>query len=409
MFRLADEMERAGGGPVFRLHVGDPDFAPPEAVIEATAAALRGGKTHYAPTAGVHELRVALAEKARRKNGIAATPDHIVVAPGSTQGLFAAMETIFGVGEEFLLPEIYWPNYIQETLLLGGRPVFYPLGAGYQPDLAALRRLITPRTRGILINSPSNPTGAVFPEATLRGIWETARERDLWILSDEAYEDFVFRGAHVSTATFERDLPEAERRVFTLFTFSKSYAMTGLRLGYLIAPSLYTATLLRKCQEPLVASAAMPIQWGALPAAREPDLGVAAMRDAYRRRRDLALAILKPAGLADYEPDGAFYIMADVSSTGMSGDAFAEALLREERVAVAPGVGFAIQPDVGPDGIPGAMPHPSGAPAYPSNPKANQRVRIAFCVSDEELREGLTRMVRFADRVRANRGVKAGA
>jgi len=409
MFRLADEMERAGGGPVFRLHVGDPDFAPPEAVIEATAAALRGGKTHYAPTAGVHELRVALAEKARRKNGIAATPDHIVVAPGSTQGLFAAMETIFGVGEEFLLPEIYWPNYIQETLLLGGRPVFYPLGAGYQPDLAALRRLITPRTRGILINSPSNPTGAVFPEATLRGIWEAARERDLWILSDEAYEDFVFRGAHVSTATFERDLPEAERRVFTLFTFSKSYAMTGLRLGYLIAPSLYTATLLRKCQEPLVASAAMPIQWGALPAAREPDLGVAAMRDAYRRRRDLALAILKPAGLADYEPDGAFYIMADVSSTGLTGDAFAEALLREERVAVAPGVGFAIQPDVGPDGIPAAMPHPSGAPAYPSNPKANQRVRIAFCVSDEELREGLTRMVRFADRVRANRGVKAGA
>ncbi|HEU4765339.1 MAG TPA: aminotransferase class I/II-fold pyridoxal phosphate-dependent enzyme, partial [Candidatus Eisenbacteria bacterium] len=310
MFRLADEMERAGGGPVFRLHVGDPDFAPPEAVIEATAAALRGGKTHYAPTAGVHELRVALAEKARRKNGITATPDHIVIAPGSTQGLYAAMETIFGVGEEFLLPEIYWPNYIQETLLLGGRPVFYPLGAGYQPDLAALRRLITPRTRGILINSPSNPTGAVFPEATLRGIWETARERDLWILSDEAYEDFVFRGAHVSTASFERDLPEAERRVFSLFTFSKSYAMTGLRLGYLIAPSLYTATLLRKCQEPLVASAAMPTQWGALPAAREPDLGVAAMRDAYRRRRDLALAILKPAGLADYEPDGAFYIMA---------------------------------------------------------------------------------------------------
>ena len=106
---------------------------------------------------------------------------------------------------------------------------------------------------------------------------------------------------------------------------------------------------------------------------------------------------------------GAFYIMADVSSTGMSGDAFAEALLREERVAVAPGVGFAIQPDVGPDGIPSAMPHASGAPAYPSNPKANQRVRIAFCVSDEELREGLTRMVRFVDRVRANRGVKAGA
>jgi aspartate/methionine/tyrosine aminotransferase len=141
----------------------------------------------------------------------------------------------------------------------------------------------------------------------------------------------------------------------------------------------------------------MPIQWGALPAAREPEIGVAAMRDAYRRRRDLALSILKPAGLADYEPDGAFYIMADVSSTGMSGDEFAVALLREERMAVAPGVGFAIQPEIGPDGIPRA------------DPKASQRVRIAFCVSDEDLREGLTRMVRFAERARSKRGVKAGA
>lgn len=409
MFRLADELERAGGGPVFRLHVGDPDFAPPESVIEATAAALRGGKTHYAPTAGVHELRVALAEKARRKNGLAATTEHVVVTPGSTQALFAAMETMFGVGEEILLPEIYWPNYVQEVLLLGGRPVFYPLGAGYQPDLEAVRRLVTPKTRGILINSPSNPTGAVFPEATIRALWELARERDLWILSDEAYEDFVFRGAHVSAGSFERDLPEAERRVFTLFTFSKSYAMTGLRLGYVVAPTLYTATLLRKCQEPLVASASMPIQWGALPAARDPETGVAAMRDAYRRRRDLAISLLEPAGLADYEPDGAFYIMADISSTGMTGDEFAESLLREERVAVAPGVGFAIQPDVGPDGIPRAVPHESGAPAYPANPKARQRVRIAFCVSDEELKEGLTRMVRFADRVRSKQGAKAGA
>lgn len=409
MFRLADEMERAGGGPVFRLHVGDPDFAPPERVIEATAAAMRAGKTHYAATAGLHELRVALAAKTQRKNGLGATTEHVIITPGSTQGLFACMETMFGVGEEILVPEIYWPNYVQEVLLLGGIPVFYPLGAGYQPDLDAVRRLVTPRTRAILVNSPSNPTGAVFPEATIRAFWELARERDLWILSDEAYEDFVFRGNHVSAGSFERDLPESDRRVFSLFTFSKSYAMTGLRLGYVVAPTLYTATLLRKCQEPLVASAAMPIQWGALPAACEPELGVPAMREAYRRRRDLAIALLKPAGLADYEPDGAFYIMADVSSTGMSGDEFARALLREERVAVAPGVGFAMQPDVGPDGIPRATPHESGAPEYAANPKARQRVRIAFCVSDEELREGLTRMVRFAERVRSKSRAGAAA
>jgi len=186
--------------------------------------------------------------------------------------------------------------------------------------------------------------------------------------------------------------------------------MTGLRLGYIVAPTLYTATLLRKCQEPLVASSGMPIQWGAIPAALDPERsGVITMRDTYRRRRELALSILKPAGLADYEPEGAFYIMADISATGMSGDEFAVALLQEERVAVAPGVGFAMMPEFGPDGLPLAVPHESGAPAYPANPKASQRVRIAFCVSDEELREGLTRMVRFVDRVRAARGAKAGA
>src|SRR5437870_3792168 len=122
MFRLADEMERAGGGPVFRLHVGDPDFAPPASVIEATAAALRTGRTHYAPTAGVQELRLALAEKARARNGLAASTDQVIITPGSTQALFATLNVMFGPGQEVLVPEIYWPNYVQEVLLLGGRP-----------------------------------------------------------------------------------------------------------------------------------------------------------------------------------------------------------------------------------------------------------------------------------------------
>lgn len=409
MFRLADEMERAGGGPVYRLHVGDPDFTPPDAVIEATVAAFRGGRTHYAPSAGVQDLRAAVAEKARTRNGIAATTEHVVITPGSTQALFAAMELMFGPGDDMLLPEIYWPNYVQQALLIGGRTVFYPLGAGYQPDLDGARRAVGPRARGILINSPSNPTGAVFPRESLRALYEIARERDLWILSDEAYEDFVFGGEHVSPASFERDLPESERRVFTLFTFSKSYAMTGLRLGAVVAPTLRTATLLRKVQEPLVASAALPTQLGALPALRESERArVAEMRETYRRRRDLALGILRPAGLADYAPEGAFYVMADGSSTGMTGDAFAEELLREERVAVAPGAGFALQPQFDPDGAPRAEPAPSGMPDYPTNPKALRRVRIAFCVSDAELREGLTRMVRFADRKRVAAGAARG-
>jgi len=407
MFRLADEMEQAGGGPVIRLHVGDPDFAPPSCVIEATGLALHGGRTHYAPSAGVHELRAALAAKARERNGLAATTDHVIITPGSTQALYASMTLMLGPGDEMLVPEIYWPNYVQEVLLLGARPVFYPLGQGYQPELDQVRRAVTPRTRAILINSPSNPTGAVFPESTLRALFDLARERDLWVLSDEAYEDFVFGGRHVSPGSFEREQPESERRVFTLYTFSKSYAMTGLRVGCVVCPSLHAATVLRKCQEPLVASSTTPIQWGAIAAldARER-AGVERMRETYRRRRDLALSILKPAGLTDYVPEGAFYIMADIGSTGMNGDTFAQALLREERVAVAPGAGFALLPEFDSDGTLRAQPTPSSAPDFATNPKASHRVRIAFCVSDEELREGLTRLVRFADSHRAAKTVR---
>jgi aspartate aminotransferase len=395
MFRLADELERAGGGRVIRLHVGDPDFAPPEAAIEATTRAMREGKTHYPPSVGVHELRVALAQKVTRKNGIAATTEQMVVTPGSTEALLAAMEISLHPGDGILLPEIYWPNYVQQALLTSATPIFYPLGAGYQPDVEGVRRAITPKTRAILVNSPSNPTGAVIPEATLRALYAIARERDLWIISDEAYEDIVFDAAHVSLGSFERDLPESARRVFSLFTFSKSYAMTGFRLGYLAAPNLLVATVLRKIQEPMVASTATPIQWGGL-AVLPDEATIASMRNAYRRRRDLALSILRPAGLVDYTPEGAFYVLADIASTGMDADEFAVRLLREHRVAVAPASGFALAPRIGPDGLPQGEMTAAGAPDYPINPKARTRVRIAFCVSDEELKEGLTRLVDFA-------------
>jgi len=395
MFRLADEMERAGRGPVIRFHVGDPDFAPPAAVVDATLAAMKAGKTHYPPSVGVHELRLALAEKVDAKNGIRAGVEQIVTAPGSTEALVAVMDIALHPGDEVLIPEIYWPNYVQQALMVSAKPLFYPLGAGYQPDVEGTRRAITPKTRCILVNSPSNPTGAVVPEATLRALYALAREHDLWIISDEAYEDIVFDAEHFSMGALERDLPEAERRVISIFTFSKSYAMTGFRLGYIVAPTTLMGTILRKTQEPLVGSTASMIQWGGLAALRD-QTPVAAMRDAYRRRRDIALEILREAGMVDYTPQGAFYIMVDVASTGMTGEAFAKALLEEERVCVAPAAGFALAPEFAPDGLPVGAMTAGGAPEYPSNPKARHLVRVAFCVSDEDVREGLTRLVRFA-------------
>jgi aspartate aminotransferase len=409
MFRLADEMDRAGNGPVIRFHVGDPDFAPPNAVIEATHRAMNEGKTHYPQSVGVHELRLALTEKVTKRNGLAAHWEQVVVAPGSTEALLAVMEVVLHPGDELLLPEIYWPNYVQQALLASAIPTFYPLGEGYQPDVEGTRRRITAKTRAILINSPSNPTGAVIPETTLRALYALAREHDLWILSDEAYEDIVFDATHVSLGAFERDLPEEERRVFSLFTFSKSYAMTGFRLGYIVAPNMDTSTILRKTQEPLVGSTASMIQWGGLAALRD-DAPVAAMRDAYRRRRDLAVGMLREPGLLHYTPQGAFYVLADLASTGMTGDEFARALLDEEKVCVAPAAGFAFAPEFDGGGVPvDRAPAGSAGPEYPVNPKARHLVRIAFCVSDDDVREGITRLVRFAARCRERRGATAGS
>jgi aspartate aminotransferase len=368
---------------------------------------MKAGKTHYPQSVGVHELRLALAEKVAKRNALAAGWDQIVVAPGSTEALIAVMEVALHPGDEILLPEIYWPNYVQQALLASAKPIFYPLGRGYQPDVAGTRARITPRTRCILINSPSNPTGAVVPEATLRALYDLAREHDLWVLSDEAYEDIVFDAKHVSVGSFERDRPESERRVFSLFTFSKSYAMTGFRLGYIVAPNLATGTILRKVQEPLVGSTASMVQWGAL-AALEDGAPIAAMRDAYRRRRDLAVGMLHEAGLVDYTPEGAFYVLADVASTGLTGDAFAKALLEEERVCVAPAAGFAFALEFDVSGLPVAPTAPgAAAPDYPVNPKARHLVRIAFCVSDENVKEGIARLIRFAARRREKQGVPA--
>ena len=216
----------------------------------------------------------------------------MVVTPGSTEALIASMEIALHPGDDILLPEIYWPNYVQQTLLASARPVFYPLGAGYQPDVEGVRRAITPKTKAILINSPSNPTGAVIPEATLRALYAIAREHDLWIISDEAYEDIVFDATQVSPASFERDLPEEERRVFSLYTFSKSYAMTGFRLGYIAAPSLLDRHHARgRSRSRIVASTATPIQWG----------GIAALLD-EKPDRAHARRVPPPAGHRDLDP-----------------------------------------------------------------------------------------------------------
>jgi len=353
---------------VIHLEVGEPDFPTPAAVIESAFDAARHGATRYTPTNGTPELRAAIAARASRRRGRAVSPDEIVVTSSGTQGLLVALFTLLDEGDEILLPDPGWPNYASIVFATRATPVLYTQRAdtGFVPDLAELRRLVTPRTKAILINNPSNPLSSVFPRQLVEGVVRFAEEHDLYIVSDEIYEDFTFDAPHIPAALFDTD-----GRVVTLSGFSKTYAMTGWRLGYLVAsPSL--AAELTKVEGPLLSCPSAVSQSAGLAALALPEAEVDAMRDSYRRRRDLVVAHLQPAGLLPSVPRGAFYAFVDLSSVGMDTNAVALRLLEEERVATTPGESFG-----------------QGGRGF---------VRLSFATEESELVEGLRRIVRFAAR-----------
>ena len=318
---------------VSHLEVGEPDFPSPPHVIEAAGEAARDGYTKYTANAGIPSLREAIAEKLWRVNGAEVSPERITVTNGAVSGLMASIMAVAQAGDEVLLPDPGWPNYTLMCRALGILTRFYPLRAenGFLPDAEAWDSLITPRTRAVVVNSPSNPTGAVFPEAVVRQIVEVADRHDLWIVSDEVYEQIIFEGSHVSPAQFD-DVG----RVIRAFSFSKTYAMTGWRIGYIVSPPGVTEVI-NKLQEALISCAGGVNQKAAEAALRGPQHYVAEMRSAYHRRRDLLVDSLHGTGLLAAVPHGAFYAMLDVSSATQDTDEFARHLLLHERVAVAPG------------------------------------------------------------------------
>jgi aspartate/methionine/tyrosine aminotransferase len=351
---------------VIHLEVGEPDVNTPDQIIDGACAAAKAGWTKYTSNAGYPSLRAAIVRKLATENGLTASADQVVVTAGAVGALATGVLAVIDPGDEVLVPDPGWPNYTSITLVAGGRPVVYPLRRddGYLPDLAALRSLVTTRTKLLVINSPANPTGAVFPEPVVRALVEFAQEHDLYVLSDEVYEALVFEGEHVPAARFDRD-----GRVITVFGCSKTYAMTGWRLGYGVA-SPPIAELMAKLQEPLVSCASSVSQKAAEVALAMDQAPVRAMRDAYRARRDLVVAALGPR-LASV-PAGALYALVDVSEAGRDSYAVVRSLLAEARVATAPGETF------------GA----SGAGI----------VRISIATSPDLLAEGCRRIVAFLDR-----------
>jgi aspartate/methionine/tyrosine aminotransferase len=349
------------------LEVGEPDFRTPDHVLEAAVEAGRAGFTRYTANAGIPDLRRAIVAKLARYNGLTVTEQQVCVHPGAVTGLTSALLALIEPGDEVLMPALSWPNGEMMLNVIHGVPVHYSLKMerDFLPDVAELERLVTGRTKALLINSPGNPTGAVFPETTVQALAEFCRRHDLWLISDEIYEQIVFGRPHVSPARF------APERTITLSGFSKAYAMTGWRLGYTVSP-VEVASVITKLQEPLISSTNSMAQKAGVAALNGPQECVEEMRQAYERRRNLAVAILKENDLFRYAPQGAFYLLVDVSSVGQDSYEIAKAILREEHVAVAPGEAF---------GANGAG-----------------LVRVSLANSEEALREGLYRICRFVSK-----------
>jgi aspartate aminotransferase len=330
---IREIMELAWRRPdAIHLEVGEPGFPTPPHIVEAAARAARDGYTRYTPNAGILGLRSALADKLARVNGYRASPEQVVVGAGGVEVLHTLLLALTDPGDELLLPDPAWPNFAQMAHLQALSPRFYT--QRFLPSVQQLEELVTPRTRVLLVNSPSNPLGAVVPSGLWVELVEFAERHGLWLISDECYDEIAFDGTFVSPLAVA-----PSDRVIGVYSFSKVYAMTGWRVGYCVAP-LAVADAVTRLQEPLISCVNAPAQMAALAALTGPQEIVGMMREAYRERRDAAVSLLQAAGVPVLMPAGAFYLWIDVTRSGRSSREFAFSLIEERGVAVSPGTAF---------------------------------------------------------------------
>jgi len=327
---------RARGASVYQFEGGEPFLNTPEPIKEAMTRALRENRTRYAPSSGVPELRAAVAAKLRERNRINAREQDVIVLNGGMQGLFGAFQSVVNPGDEVLVFSPYWTPIKDLIAHCEGVTVLVPTAEARALGFAStLARYATEQTRAIYFNTPQNPNGVVFTREETELVARFARERDLVVIADEAYEDLVYEGAHVSIASLEGML----ERTITSFTMSKSYAMTGWRVGYVVAAELWM-TGMRKCLLYSTNGVSTPSQWAALAAFNLPAEFYETTRAAYRERRDLLVSGLCELGLACDPPHGAFYAFPDVSHINRDSRAAADTLLERAQVATVPGIVF---------------------------------------------------------------------
>ncbi|MGH3186190.1 MAG: pyridoxal phosphate-dependent aminotransferase [Streptosporangiaceae bacterium] len=331
--RLASER----GKDTIALHVGEPHIGMPESAADAFVRAIRDRQTYYTDAPGLPMLREALADRLAG-NG-APRVGQVFVTPGSCQAISAVLQSIAIDGGIALLPELHWPIHLQQVLATGLTPRFFhaahpglspveSLEAGYEPAVCA-----------VIINSPSNPAGVVLDQHVIADIHEWAVRHHVWLISDEAYEDFVYAGEPPRTAALDTPLAEAERVVFSVHTFSKGFSMTGCRLGYVTAPSADRADLLQRVQEATLIAPSTPVQFAGLAALNE-DQHLAAHHGYVRATRDDAAGALVSAGLLRAMPEGGWYALIDLGRHAADSGVFCRQLLHQAGVALTPGHDF---------------------------------------------------------------------
>ena len=353
--RLAERMDRIGtetafeaaararaleatGRSVIHLEIGEPDFDTPSNIREAAKRALDRGATHYAPTVGIPELRAAIAADATARKGFTVTPDRVIVTPGGKPVMFFAILALIDEGDEVIYPDPGFPIYESMVNYIGGTAVPCPIRQknAFRLDPAELASLVTSRTKLLIINSPANPTGGVSTRKDLEQVAAVAREHDLVVLADEIYGRILYEGEHVSIAS----LPGMVDRTIVLDGFSKTYAMTGWRLGYAIVPERLITPFSRLLVNSVSCTNAAT-QWAGVEALTGPQDAVTAMVEAFRARRDLIVDGLNAIpGVSCLRPSGAFYAFPDISGTGLTGAELADRLLNEAGVSALAGTAF---------------------------------------------------------------------
>lgn len=358
----------AAGEKLTMLCIGEHDRKTAPFIIDAMADLARGGNTGYALASGQPGLRAAVAEKIEAESGVKTGPENVIITSGGQSALFASMCAALDPGEKAVVIDPYYATYPATVRGAGG--IFATVPArpenGFQPDRDELYAA-TEGARVLLMNTPHNPTGAVYSEETLAGIAEVAKARDLWVISDEVYSSQVHEGKHLSL----RALPDMAERVLVVGSMSKSHVMTGFRIGWVVGPEEAIIAMLSLSNGTTYGVPGF-IQTAAEVALREGAAEEAEVSALYRRRRDLAVEALKGSAVSLSPPDGAMYVMLDIRPTGMSGEDFAMALLEQEKIAVMPGESFGTA--------------------------AAGHVRVALTIADEEMVSALHRLAAFATR-----------